>query len=343
MLLHSGLLRTGDVWLLSCLPYFFDCSFLDTKDDLRCWCGNLEVAPPFTPHPNPRTSGCSIMIRSCAAMFYYYYQWQLEWICERNRNHVARDWKWEGRSYFQVSQGIMLRSNTMLTRSRLDGVDLHSSISCSFTNFFRHWSRTPKVALLLSLPIKHLLKNPFLPYDSLDSSDGGQNNCWGLELQYLRGALCSRSQKASGRTLSEDLSPALTSSNLKRGYHHDDVTLWYETAFRHLLELETALQNGVFGWNHGKQYGGSICNLLRPARDHIGKEDCRLGWSECDGSYHGKCDRQMDYDCFISISKSALPDSILKTGLLGYFKQTYGSRTSDVFHEGSHLHGTVWR
>src|SRR6267143_577601 len=35
------------------------------------------------------------------------------------------------------------------------------------------------------------------------------------------------------------------------------------------------------------------------------------------------------------------PDSILKTGLLGYFKQTYGSRNSDVFHEGSHQHGTV--
>ncbi len=111
---------------------------------------------------------------------------------------------------------VMLRSNTTLTRSRLDGVDLHSLISCSFTTFFRHWSRTPKVALLLSLPINHLLKNPFLPYDSLDSSDGGQNNCWGLELQYLRETLCSRSQKASGRTLSEDLSPVLTSSSSKK-------------------------------------------------------------------------------------------------------------------------------
>jgi hypothetical protein len=46
--------------------------------------------------------------------------------------------------------------------SRLDGVD---SISCSFFDI-------AKVALLLSLPIKHLLENPFLPYDSLDSSDG---------------------------------------------------------------------------------------------------------------------------------------------------------------------------
>ena len=27
---------------------------------------------------------------------------------------------------------------------------------------------------------------------------------------------------------------------------------------------------------------------------------------------------QMDYDCFISISKSAWPDSIMKTGLLGF-------------------------
>src|SRR6267143_1181517 len=58
--------------------------------------------------------------------------------------------------------------------SRLDGADRHSSISCSFTTLFQYWSRTHKVAVLLSLPTKHLLKNPFLPYDSLDSSDGVQ-------------------------------------------------------------------------------------------------------------------------------------------------------------------------
>jgi len=189
--------------------------------------------------------------------------------------------------------------------SRLDGADLHSSISCSFTTLFQYWSRTHKVALLLSLPTKHLLKNPFLPYDSLDSSDGVQNR--GLFTAGPRRQVAELCQRICRRLW---LHPTV-----KRGCHHCDVTLWYEAAFRHLLELETALQNGIFGWNHGRQYGGSICNgyrrLLqlnpseggstyhaslgvsfdRPAitsGKKIVKEDCRLGWSECDGSYHGE-------------------------------------------------------
>src|SRR5467141_1856393 len=127
--------------------------------------------------------------------------------------------------FFKSHQGleadyvaVKYNANTWVQGSTVQ-IFIPRSLSCSFTTLFQYWSRTHKVALLLSLPTKHLLKNPFLPYDSLDSSDGVQNSCWGLELQYLRGALCSRAQKASGRTLSEDLSPALTSSNLKRGYH----------------------------------------------------------------------------------------------------------------------------
>jgi hypothetical protein len=108
----------------------------------------------------------------------------------------------------------------------------------------------------VSLPVKHLLKNPFLPYDSLDSSDGV-------------------------RTFSRDWN--CFAESMRRRKHIPYVS----------------------------------GNLLRSSRDHVGKEDSRLGWSECDCSYHGKRDRQMDYDCFISISKSAWLDSILKTGLLG--------------------------
>jgi hypothetical protein len=88
------------------------------------------------------------------------------------------------------------------------------------------------------------------------------------------------------------------------------------TAFRHLLVLETVLP-GAESMRRRKHIPYVSGNLLRSSRDHVGKEDSRLGWSECDGSYHGKRDRQMDYDCFISISKSAWLDSILKTGLLG--------------------------
>jgi hypothetical protein len=160
MLLHSGLLRTGDVWLLSCLPYFFDCSlkFLnrnltsyDTRGDLRCAAGAgiwklPRLLPRTPPSFYPRTSpGCSIMIRSCAAMFYYYYRRQLEWICERNRNHVARDWKWEGRSYFQVSQGleagyvaVKYNANTFKARrcrsSFLDLLFIHKLFSTLVSN-----------------------------------------------------------------------------------------------------------------------------------------------------------------------------------------------------------------
>ena len=142
--------------------------------------------------------------------------WQLERICERNGNRVARDWKWEGRSYFSSHQGleadyvaVKYNANTWVQGSTVQIFIPRSLVhSQPFFNI--------GLALLLSLPTKHLLKNPFLPYDSLDSSDGVHNSCWGLKLQYLRVTFYSRSQKASGRTLSEELLPALTSSNSKK-------------------------------------------------------------------------------------------------------------------------------
>jgi hypothetical protein len=176
--------------------------------------------------------------------------------------------------------------------SRLDGVNLHSSISCSFTKNFRHWCRTPKVALLLSLPIKHLLENPFLPYNSLDSSDGVAGACR-LELQYLRETFYSRSQKASGRTLSEDLSPALTSSNSKKRLS----SWWCYTLIR------SGVQTFARAWN------------------------CFTKWyfRMKSGDFYSRI--QVNVEAY-TISPSTGPWSHL-----GYFKQTYGSRTSDVFHE----------
>ena len=262
---------------------------------------------------------------------------------------MARDWKWEGRSYFQVSQGleagyvaVKYNANTFKARwCRSSFLDLLSLVHSQpfFDIGLEHLKLPYCYHCLLNIFSKILSSHTivWILATAVRTIAGAWNyNIYGrLFAAGPRRQVPELCQRICRRFW---LHPAL-----KRGYHHDDVTLWHETAFRHLLELETALQNRVFGWNHGKQYGSSICNLLRPAHDHIGKEDCRLGWSECDGSCHGKCDRQMDYDCFISISKSAWPDSTLKTGLLGYFKQIYGSRTSDVFHERSHLHDTVWR
>jgi len=83
---------------------------------------------------------------------------------------------------------------------------------------------------------------------------------------------------------------------------------------RHLPELET-LQNGVFGWSRGRQYGGSICKVVHTSLGiSFDRPAIRTKTVVSDGSYHGKRDGQR---CQISRSldrRSAHFFALLLTG-----------------------------